>query len=87
MKTLSLVLLYLFSFSAFTSNSLTPNGDETEIKLPERTMESTHGQEVLEGENKRNRPSIDRHVKESQEETDPIFYDSTTSPAEMEKAD
>jgi hypothetical protein len=47
MKTLSLVLLYLFSFSAFTSNSLTPNGDETEIKLPERTMESTHGQEVL----------------------------------------
>lgn len=60
--------------------------DEPDEKLPKRARGvSEESEYLLKSGNTVQQPIEERQVKENQEETDPIFYDSTTSPAEMEE--
>src|SRR5688500_14747449 len=58
--------------------------DDPEPKVPERTTSKSEEAELLLPTGNATQQSVEgRQVKENQEEIDPIFYDSTTSPAEM----
>lgn len=80
MKKMILPALILSTFlsSAFARQSIR-EGEQSGIpdrEDVEKEMKETDKREVKEKK---------KEVRENQEETDPIFYDSTTSPKEMEQ--
>ncbi len=62
--------------------------EDPEPRVPERTTSKSEEAEILlpTGNSTQETPE-GRQIKENQEEIDPIFYDSTTSPAEMQNAE
>lgn len=62
--------------------------EDPDEKVPKRASGvSEESEYLLKSGNTVQRPIEERQVKENQEETDPIFYDSTTSPAELEESE
>lgn len=62
--------------------------DDPEPRVPERTRSRSEEAELLLPSGNATQQHVEgRQLKENQEEIDPIFYDSTTSPAEMLNAD
>lgn len=80
--------LALTFFLIFSSNPVLANDvlyhEDPEPRVPKRADAEGEVREVLDGTNlKKGDLTNKREVRQNQEETDPIFYDSTTSPAEM----
>lgn len=76
MKTLSLILSLFISTAYATQNiqegeqSGIPDRADVEKEMKQNGKKKIHREK--------------KEVRESQEDTDPVFYDSTTSPKEME---
>lgn len=80
------MILTIFSLASFSQDRDAILFEDSEQK-PERAEGKTKEEEfLLESGNKIQGEPTQRHKKQNQEEVDPIFYDSTTSPAEMSPA-
>lgn len=82
---ITISLISTLSISADKSEILL---DDPEPRLPQRESSKSEDTELMLDRGNATHQSIEgRQVKENQEEIDPIFYDATTSPAEMKMAD
>lgn len=85
----------LFTFVTLLLPLYTYAGDKSEVlfddpdpRLPQRESSKSEDSELMLETGNATQQNIEgRQVKENMEEVDPIFYDATTSPAELDKAD
>ena len=86
MKSLTLLVLLLTSVSAYAGGKRST--EDFRDRIPKRADAQSRERETLDGTSMRKgHVETKRDVKQNQEETDPVFYDSTTSPSEMEDDD
>src|SRR5690606_12643335 len=85
MKAMYLLIAFLMSMlPAFAVDKGELILDDPEPRVPERTTSRSEEAELLLPTGNATQQSVEgRQLKQNQEEIDPIFYDSTTSPAEM----
>ncbi len=77
-----LLILSFIAVNSFANDSLFR--EDPEPRVPESTDARSEERELLNSTNHKNgKTKNHREVKQNQEEIDPVFYDSTTSPAEM----
>lgn len=84
MKIITTVITLLIFNAPLAFSSRIPIHEDPEPRVPKRTNAMSEGREIinahkLQDETVRKR----KHIRQNQEETDPIFYDATVSPAEM----
>lgn len=87
-KTLYFLVLMFASLPVLSGDKGEILYDDPEPRLPQRESSRSEDSELLLHHGNATHQSIEgRQVKENQEEIDPIFYDATTSPAELKNAD
>ncbi|MFP5387505.1 MAG: hypothetical protein ACLGHN_15615 [Bacteriovoracia bacterium] len=87
MKRLILFLTFI-SFPGLATDKTELLMEDPDKKIPKRASGvSEESEYLLKSGNTVQQPVEERQIKENQEETDPIFYDSTTSPAELEEVE
>ena len=81
-------ILFLFSLTGFSGDKSGLLYDDPDPRMPQRESSQSEEAELLLDSGNASHQSVEgRQIKQNQEEVDPIFYDFTTSPAELDKAD
>lgn len=87
-KFLYIIVLLLPSLSLSAADKSKLLQDDPSPRLPQKETTKTDEAELLFQNNNSDHQSVEgKQVKENQEDIDPIFYDATTSPAELNNAD
>lgn len=88
MKKLFTFVTLLLSICSYASDKGEILLDDPEPRLPQRESSKSEDAELMLETGNATQQSVEgRQVKENMEEVDPIFYDATTSPAELDKAE
>jgi hypothetical protein len=77
----SIIAAFIFSFLVTTLHARQSIREGEQSGIPDREDVEKEMKETGKKETKEKK----KEVRENQEDTDPVFYDSTTSPKEMEE--